>query len=413
VPSVSEAEGQVSAALLVPREFPADGEAGAVLFLSLVHPDFLPSIYALAQVIRDSGYLPTIVSFSSLGPGNFDPGPKIEMVDCGSHVGTFFDRRDARARFRVVSEKASRRLNPVAIIASCPFSYLQALRIARGRPVIYFVEEIYETALRQFVRSPLSIFRNWRAQQRLDEAALVAAPSDERAQFIARKSRLRKQPVTILNSPYIGEDLVAKDDGSLDALLPDRIKTGVMVINTGRVSATQGILELVNSVELWPDDVRLVITGVNDSPYSNLVRMAVGRSPRNADICLLPLVSRATMISLQSRAHIGVCLLRRNDEPATIMPAPNKIGEYLKWGLIIVASRLPFLDQLAGRAVGELVDEMDPSLIARAVHAASAIASDPGSRTRVQRVSREWLNMNVQARPIIQLLEAKATFVSQ
>jgi hypothetical protein len=95
------------------------------------------------------------------------------------------------------------------------------------------------------------------------------------------------------------------------------------------------------------------------------------------------------------------------------MPAPNKIGEYLKWGLIIVASRLPFLDQLAGRAVGELVDEMDPSLIARAVHAASAIASDPGSRTRVQRVSREWLNMNVQARPIIQLLEAKATFVSQ
>jgi hypothetical protein len=204
VPSVSEAEGQVSAALLVPREFPADGEAGAVLFLSLVHPDFLPSIYALAQVIRDSGYLPTIVSFSSLGPGNFNPGPKIEMVDCGSHVGTFFDRRDARARFRVVSEKASRRLNPVAIIASCPFSYLQALRIARGRPVIYFVEEIYETALRQFVRSPLSIFRNWRAQQRLDEAALVAAPSDERAQFIARKSRLRKQPVTILNSPYIG-----------------------------------------------------------------------------------------------------------------------------------------------------------------------------------------------------------------
>jgi hypothetical protein len=91
------------------------------------------------------------------------------------------------------------------------------------------------------------------------------------------------------------------------------------------------------------------------------------------------------------------------------MPAPNKVGEYLQWGLVIVASRLPFLEQLETRGVGEMVDALDAPEIARAVRRAVERARTPVTRGAVQRVSREWMNMQVQAAPILEFLRGRGT----
>lgn len=381
--------------------------APQVLILSLVHPDFLPSVYALAQVLRERSFAPTILSFSSLASGEFYPGDGIAMIDCGPHKGTLAERRRARARFRSSAQQIFEQLRPLALIATCPFSYLEALRLAKGnRPVIYFVEEIYEVNGEALLHSPLTFLRNWRAERRMRDAALVAAPSDERAIFIGASAGLDRVPATVLNCPHIGEDArEAVDDDSLDALLPARFHGGVLVVNTGRVSSTQGILELVESVASWPLEARLVVTGVDDSEYSRKVRSRLEVSPRPDDICLLPMIPRAAMLALQKRAHVGICLLRKDVEPATRMPAPNKIGEYLKCGMVIVASRLPFLDQLEARNVGELVNEIEPGEIAEAVRRACERVRRATTGAEVQRASREWLNMAVQASPILALLE--------
>lgn len=377
-----------------------------VHLLSLVHPDFLPTVYSLAQVLRDNGFAPSIVSFSSLASGSFDPGTGVTMVDCGPHAGTAADRRSARRRFRAMAERLFRDQNPVALIATCPFSYLESLRLSRrNTPVIYFVEEIYEVNPRTFARAPLTAFRNWAAERRLSEATLVAAPSDERAEFIGARARLARRPYTVLNCPYVREYAEAIDDAYLDAVLPERFHEGMLVVNTGRVSNTQGIVELIQSVAHWPDDAKLVVTGVRESDYAGHVRDVAAASPRQDDICLLPVLPRAAMLALQRRAHVGICLLRLSKDPATQMPAPNKVGEYLRWGMVIVASRLPFLDQLECRGVGELVDVIDPQQIARGVERAVDRARRQDTRANVQQVSREWVNMEVQAIPILRLLQ--------
>jgi hypothetical protein len=381
----------------------------SVLLLSLVHPDFLAPVYSLAQVLRDRSYAPTILSFSSFAPGRYDPGPDITMVDCGPHAGSSADRRRARRRFRSMAERVFAEIRPIALIATCPFSYLEALRLAPDRdpPVVYFVEEIYEVSVRALLRSPLTGLRNWRAERRLPEAALVAAPSDERAAFIGHRGRLAQMPHTVLNCPYV--DLPAGDvhEAAANGLIPQRFRDGVLVVNTGRVSATQGIAELVQSVASWPGEARLVVTGVGDDAYAREVKARVNASPRRDDICLLPRVSRAAMLALQKQADVGICLLRRDADPATKMPAPNKIGEYMQWGMLIVASRLPFLEQLESRGVGEMVDEIEPAVIAAAVTRAAARVRRGATREHVRRVSRDWLNMAVQATPILRLLDAR------
>jgi hypothetical protein len=224
--------------------------------------------------------------------------------------------------------------------------------------------------------------------------------------FIQEQAGLSELPRTVLNCPYIGEDAGRLDVEAVDDLLPPHFNDGVLVVNTGRVSRTQGVVELVESVTLWPDDARLVVTGVGDSEYAREVRRRAEQSPRRDDIRLLPMIPRAAMLALQQRAHVGICLLRKDDEPATRMPAPNKVGEYLQWGMVIVASRLPFLDQLEQRDVGELTDELEPSQIGAAVRRAVERARRRETRSDTQRVARGWLNMEVQAAPILDLLES-------
>lgn len=387
----------------------ASAVKGDVLILSLVHPDFLAPVYSLAQVLRDEGFAPTIVSFSSLATGRYDPGPGITMIDCGPHAGSSAERRRARRRFRNEAERQFGR-GPVALIATCPFSYLEALRLGErtSTPVVYYVEELYEVSAHALLRSPLTGLRNWRAERALRRAALVAAPSDERAAFIGARAKLATVPRTVLNCPYVDLPVIDVDEHGADALLPDGFGNGILVVNTGRVSATQGIIELVESVSGWPADAQLVVTGVGDDAYAMRVREAVAASSRKHDICLLPRLSRAVMLGLQKRADIGMCLLRRDADPATKMPAPNKVGEYMQWGIFIVASRLPFLEQLEQRGVGEMVDELAPNEIADAVGRAVARVRRDGTRDHIRSVARSWLNMRVQAAPILAALEAAA-----
>ena len=383
--------------------------APAVLMLSLVHPDLLPSVHALSLVLRDAGYAPTIASFSSPVPGRYVAGHGVQLIDCGSHAGSFRARSRQRGEFRAQARRAFDALRPIALIATCPFSYLEALHLSGGDvPVIYMVQEIYTFGAADMRRSPVSSVRNWRAERRLSEAALLVAPSPERAGFIAARAGLDRIPATVLNCPYLGETATEPDDAALDAVLPSRFADGVLVVSTGRVSDTQAIRELIESVRYWPSDARLAITSVDDSAYGRAVRDGREASPRRDDICLLPMLPRAAMVALQRRARVGICLLRDSHEPAAKMPAPNKVGEYLQWGAMIVASRLPFLDTLPAHGVAELADRLEPAEIGRAVSAAVDRARQPGTRATVLRISQEWYNMRVQAAPILEVLHRAA-----
>jgi hypothetical protein len=104
---------------------------------------------------------------------------------------------------------------------------------------------------------------------------------------------------------------------------------------------------------------------------------------------------------------VGVFLTRDTDVLETLMPAPNKVGEYLHAGLVTVAPRSTYMEVLERHGVAVLVDSLAPRALATAVGHALERATDDQQRNRVFAVARGWYNMDVQAQPIVRFLTSR------
>jgi hypothetical protein len=373
--------------------------------LSLVHPDFLAPLYSISRVLRDEGYLVDIFSFCSHAGGAVSLPPEVTLHDCGTHGGTASQRLAARRRFRQAVSLFVAKRQPAAIIASCPFSLLEARRFACGAPIVYFAFELYDPSLGTFFRSPASCMRNRRALRAARTATVVCTPSDERSNWLERRAQLPLRPMTVLNAPYRGQN-ESTDDArhAARSLLPEAWMSRPIVIHTGNVTSTQAVAELVDSLEYWPRNACLVLTNVGDGPYANEVRRRANASSRSADILLLSLLPRGQMLELQRLATVGACFLRPGDNLESSMPAPNKVGEYLHAGLVICGLDTPFMQMVARKGVAVLAPSLDAKSIGCSVTAALEQASVPSMRDRVVGVARSWYSMEVQWRPVLQRL---------
>ncbi len=378
------------------------GMRASVVIVSLVHPDLLPPLHAFARCLVDEGYAPRFVTFDSPAAASGAPaGVSFEIV--GRHRGSAWARARARRRFARMVRDAIARERPALIVAACPTSLLAATAAARGTPIVYWAFEMYVAGASDFLRSPLTSLRNRRAFRAARRVALVCAPSEARAKWIADRARLSRTPAVVLNAPYLGRETSGHAVAGA-ASVPERFRRGRLVLHTGGVSRTQAVHELVRSMSEWPADARLVITNVGDSEYARTLRQLVSASPRADDVLLLPLLPRDELRAIQSLGTVGVCLLRREGVLEAMMPAPNKLGEYLAAGLHVLALRDPYFDPIAGAGVAELVASLEPVEIGRAVRALLDRASEPGARERATGVARAWYNMRHQMEPVRALL---------
>lgn len=389
---------------------PAEHCSTTTAVLTLVHPDFLPSVYAISDVLGAQGFTVDVFCFSSHAPGEMPYGCNVRIHDLGPHRGSASERYRARKRFRDALDAWAAEHGAGAVIATCPFTYLEGLRIVRGHaPIIYFALEMYDVRLRDAVASPLTAYRNWRAARRLGEATLVCVPSQERAGWLAAKARLARVPATVLNCPSLAaRERLKVNVAAVDGLLPVAFHGRPLVLNTGGVSGTQCLVELVESMRFWPEQACLAITNVGENEYARALRATVRSSPRSDDIALLPTVGRMDMLALQAHASVGACLLREGDIPETAMPAPNKIGEYFHAGLHVVGLHMPFLDQLAHHGAVILSDSLEPRPLAAAVERALTAAAAPEGRERPRALARTWYRMEAQILPILRVIEQGA-----
>jgi hypothetical protein len=185
--------------------------------------------------------------------------------------------------------------------------------------------------------------------------------------------------------------------------VPEHLRNQRLVINTGGVSKERGVGELVRSVDYWRDNTALVVTNVGDTSYAREVRRLAALSCRSNDILLLPLLPREQMLALQRAAVVGTSLLRGEDLD-TMFAAPNKVGEYLHAGLLVVASRSSFTERLEDRGVAVLANTLEPTEIARAVNEGLDKAATTGQRSHTLAAAREWYCMEVQLRPVLRAL---------
>jgi glycosyltransferase involved in cell wall biosynthesis len=383
----------------------SDRERNTVLMLSVVHPDYLPSLYALSTVLQRHGYSAHLFCFASTAKPSA-LWARTNLHVCGDHRGGVLSRWRARQLLLRKADDWRREHHPAALLATCPFTLAAALDMARSKtPVVYLAYETYEVRLREMVGSPLSWLRSRVAFRRAREADLVCVPSAERAGWLLARASLTRAPITVLNCPALSD----RDEGDdrIDSETLRRIGTRIPVIHTGRVSPAQATLELIDSVERWPMGSVLVITNVGSSHYEDAVRASAMRSTRAHDIILLPAVSRSEMLALQAAARVGVFLTRDTDVLETLMPAPNKVGEYLHAGLVTVAPRSTYMEVLERHGVAVLVDSLAPRALATAIGHALERATDDQQRNRVFAVARGWYNMDVQAQPIVRFLTSR------
>lgn len=378
-----------------------------VLILSVVHPDYLPSLYSLSAVLEHEGYEPHIFCFESAAAES-DLWQTVRLHLCGAQQGGPARRWHARrSLLRGATQWADANL-PVAVIATCPFTFLGARRIARGRVLIYLSYETYAVTALDAIRSPLSWWRSHRSWRSLRRADLVCAPSPERAGWLAARASLDRIPATVLNSPSRRVWPRADRAAALAReLLPPHLRGRAALIHTGRVSHAQGILELVQSVQYWPGNAALIITNVGHSAYEREVRRAALESPRAGDIVLLPAVPRSALLALQASASVGVFLARETTALETRMPAPNKVGEYVHAGLVVVATRSTYMERLEQHGAAVLTETLAPRAIADAAAEAVARSALPTTRTALRDVADSWYNMESQARPILRVLDER------
>ena len=165
---------------------------GKILLLTLVHPDFLPPVYSVAQVLRDLGYDIHILTFDSFVPAELNLGSNIELESIGRHydAGTI-QRIKLRRKFAERARNITKE-NPKAIISFCPFTFNCGLDIRNNIPLIYVALEIADFVFSDFLKSPLSYYRNLRTFQKVHKADLLATPSIQRSAWLAGRCRLMR-----------------------------------------------------------------------------------------------------------------------------------------------------------------------------------------------------------------------------
>lgn len=370
-----------------------------ILLLTLVHPDFLPPVYATAQVLRDHGYWVDIVTFTSYVPADFDIGDKIAVHDVGQyHDKPIFQKLLLRRKY-IAEARKKLSSETKLVISFCPFSFLCALKINKGVPHAYIALEIKNFRWEQFRISPLSEYRNLLTFNRLHKADIVATPSIERSAWLAGRANLVDLPYTVHNTSYYDPQIPAKQN--LDHIIPPALRNKKTILYTGRLHDNYRIKELVLAFDELDKDCALVITGIREQEeYSAQILALHANLKTKHKIVLLPLVTRNEMVALQQYADIGVCFMHEHSLE-TKMPAPNKVGEYIANGLYLLSNDMDYMKSFKFSGVATLVNDLQPTGIAYGLNEALEKIGSGDIKTKVRNFHRDEFSMQKQLEPIV------------
>ena len=377
-----------------------------LLLLTLVHPDFLPPVYAAAQTLRDEGYDIHILTFDSFVPSELQLGDHIVLETLGKHHNVSFMqrwklRRHFLARARQVAGESVK-----AVMAFCPYSFVYAMKIRKNFPVIFYSIEMADFKLREFFKSPLNKFISYRMLKLVPDADLVATPSIQRSAWLAGRCELEHTPLSILNTAYITAD---EGDHGVDifrSIIPAHFADKKIVLYTGAVNDRLCVSELVKAFDILNDpNAALIVTGMKDNDYCKEIKAFAEKSTAKDRILLLPYVTRAEMLSLQHNAHVGICLSKEYEHDLeSQMIAPNKAGEYLAKGLYLVATHSVYMVPLQLKGVAVLSESYTPQDISAALGKALVAVGSADCKTAIKSFVKEYFCMQVQLKPVIRFL---------
>lgn len=374
-----------------------------ILLLTLVHPDFLPPVYSMAQVMSNKGYSVDILTFESSAPGSFAAGLNINTQIVTKHSGSAKERAKARNLFKLKLKEYLSENSPKAIFTYCEFSYLQSLQYYQHIPIFHFALELTDFKIKNIFTSPFGAIRTLMASKQLHKAYFISTPSTERSGWLAGRNNLKKIPETVHNTPYVPEDFTFLPEYC--HLLPERFRDKTRILNTGGVNGTRSVLELIKGFEISNSNNCLIITNIGSTEYSQQIKNIVGQSKRKDDILLLGTVSRENLLSIQASSHIGICLMKLEDGFDARMIAPNKVGEYFLSGLLVLGIDTPYFHQFIPYKTTQLISDLQPDTIAKGLDTLSLQIKHSNYRDDILLCLKEWYNMETQMKLALSSLQ--------
>lgn len=375
--------------------------------LTLVHPDFLPPVYASAQTLRDLGCNVHILTFDSFVESTYNPGERVSIQSIGKfHNEKLFNRIRLKTKFRQTAKHIVSEYKPHVIISFCPFSYLVGLKVKQNVPIIYIALEVANVTLKDLKRSPLSSIDNYLTFKRASRANLIATPSVERSAWFAGRTKIDYLPPTVLNTSYYAEksNIIGWDE--LRQIVPADYEGKILFIYTGAVNDRLSVSELVAAFcKLEDDRCRLVVTGMKDNTYCNSIRTIVNHSKFPERVQLLPYVTRNQLVALQNVATIGVSLSKvEYGNIASYMIAPNKIGEYFNSGTFVIATKNEYINNFKLAGVAETTDTNKIEDIYSAYIKVIQIVTSVDVKSRILEYVKDTFCMQRQLEPIIEFI---------
>ena len=234
-----------------------------------------------------------------------------------------------------------------ALVVANDWMALPAALEAHRRHGIPFHYDTHEFAIAEHQPNPLWQLTFSPMIARIERAAISKSRSTSTvSQGIASSLRdsygMSRMPTVIRNVP------------DREPLPPRPVSTPSQVLYHGLFKPDRGLLELIQSVPMWPERYRLTLRGWSpNTSFDRELRQACVASSAAACIKISPAVDLESVVTAAHAADIGV-FLPSLSSPQNRFAMPNKLFEYLHAGLMVIVP--------AGTDMGDLVQQTGTGL---------------------------------------------------
>lgn len=251
-------------------------------------------------------------------------------------------------------------------------------------------------------------FYEWCERYFAKHADWVICNEPNRARFMASSYRLKQIPEVIRTALPTWWPVPARDEAYRQQLLIDMGITNVnmpqLVVAGGAYSNDRMSPQVLEAMTQLPRNYGLIFTGMDDDKsFTSTCKQMIAKLNLGKRVLLLKSLAYDKLLNLYAACDIGL-LLYPNSGIGHFYQAPGRLTEYLRTGLLIVASNFPSLELLMLKYnLGLVANPYDPQSITQAIEALGSIPISQRleHRKRLIEIANTDLAYESQAIPVL------------
>lgn len=251
-------------------------------------------------------------------------------------------------------------------------------------------------------------FYEWCERYFAKYADWVICNEPNRARFMASSYKLKQMPEVIRTALPTWWPVPARDEAYRQQLLIDMGITNVnmpqLVVAGGAYSDDRMSPQVLEAMTQLPRNYGLIFTGMDDDKsFTSTCKQMIAKLNLGKRVLLLKSLAYDKLLNLYAACDIGL-LLYPNSGIGHFYQAPGRLTEYLRTGLLIVASNFPSLELLMLKYnLGLVANPYDPQSITQAIEALGSIPISQRleHRKRLIEIANTDLAYESQAIPVL------------